>query len=469
MAKILDIEDTLRQIVKDEDAKGRLKEDYFTDEVKSVSHRLRDLRANYRNHKSIELKQKVLAESESLADLKAKEVEVVIARVKKRVDISINDECEVNGKTVYRCNNLDTLLVSKYIMRDLVENYHITTGDRNAIVEELYVLLNNNTPKMVIRSDISSFFESIPHEPLLKYLEEDSRISTYSLKYLRLFLGRYNALLSKDDPKAVVGVGLPRGLCFSSVLSEIYLTALDIQLKHNSGILFYKRYVDDIIMLAPSYFEGEKIIASIREALLSIDLRMNEEKSAAIKISDDMAETATFTYLGYKFVVGSNGAELHLSERKCNKYKYLVDQIFAKYDRSSHYRSRKSSNGRKKMDALVVLKRELDVLTGNGSLNRKKHFIKTGVYYSNKLLTNLEELDELDRYLETKICELTPARNLFQYNGEDQYEARVDNWKRVLRKYSFMDGFEKKRMCVFEAYTEVLTTLKKIYNNWNNE
>lgn len=463
MAKTLDIDETLRLIVKDEDAKGRLKLNYFTEEVKEASKSLRKLREEYRKKQSADLYQKIQAKREQLEDMKTKELEVVIARVKKRVEISINDACEVNGKKVYQCDNLDTLLVSKYVMRDLVENYHVTTGDRNAIVEELYVMLNNNTPKVLVRSDIKSFFESILQQPLMNYFEDDARISTFSLKYLRLFLEKYNILVKAANPDAEVGVGLPRGLCFSSVLSEIYLTAFDKIVKYSKGVYFYKRYVDDVILLLSSETNAENVINTIGETLSSMGLRMNEEKTMAMRIDGNMGRSVLFTYLGYKFVVGNSGTELHLSERKYNKYRYLIDQVFMKYERTSHYRTRKA-DGSKKQDALVVLKHELNVLTGNGSLTQKKHFVKTGVYYTNRLLTSLDELTELDRYLAAKINTLVPPRNLFQYNGEDQYEARLEDWKLLLRRYTFTTGFEKRRECNHEYYTRVLSTLKKLYN-----
>lgn len=466
MAKILDIEETLRQIVKDEDARGRLKEDYFSDGVKEASKELRQLREKYRKKKSVDERLQIQMKSEQLANMKSKEVEERVAHIKKKVEVSINDALEVNGKTVYQCDNLETLLVSKYVMHDLVENYHIQTGDRNAIVEELYVLLNNNTPKVLVRSDIKSFFESIPQEPLMRYLEEDARISTYSLKYLRVFFDRYNAVVGAANPDAEIGVGLPRGLCFSSVLSEIYLMKLDSQIRTSIGVYFYKRYVDDIIMLVSPNVDVAAVVDSLRNTLLAMSLRINEEKTEVVKVTEETEEPISFTYLGYKFVIHSGSAELHLSDRKFEKYKSLIDGIFDVFNSTCHYRSKKA-NGSKKQDAFVVLKRELNVLTGNGSLTKKKNFIKTGVYYSNKLLTNTERLQELDQYLAAKIDALAPARNLFQYNGEDQYDARVAGYRNVLHKYTFLSGFEQRRTCYHDNYAGVLSILKKIYNRGN--
>lgn len=67
----------------------------------------------------------------------------------------------------------------------------------------------------------------------------------------------------------------------------------------------------------------------------------------------------------------------------------------------------------------------IDILTSNGLLSGRKNFVTTGIYYTNKYLTDLSQLNKLDDYLSEKIESkeaFCPPSNLFNYGQDNGYE-----------------------------------------------
>ena len=167
---------------------------------------------------------------------------------------------------------------------------------------------------------------------------------------------------------------------------------------------------------------------------------------------------------------------LGLSQKRYLKYQILLDTVFDIYNKCSHYRKPKSrlvEDGKskyEKRDALHQLIDRLDVLTSNGLLSGRKNFVTTGIYYSNKYLTDFGQLTRLDIYLQEKIenC-INPPANLFNYGQDNGHDKNVILIKQKLHSFSFVKGYEERKLHKNAHFGHVLLELQHIYRAYINK
>jgi hypothetical protein len=186
----------------------------------------------------------------------------------------------------------------------------------------------------------------------------------------------------------------------------------DEYIKFMDDVVFYSRYVDDIIIVfVPKsntgtfnyYTDVEKYITN------ELNLLLNTKKT--IKGSD----VVKFDFLGYKFNI--NKKIIELSDNKVEKYMKKIDLSFSDYDK------RRKNNEKK---ALLLLKRRVKYLTSNTRLANNKRNIIIGIYFSNSILNDTDCLVKLDNYLRCKLC---------------NYPQKL---KKLLEDYSFVKGYKEK-------------------------
>ena len=337
------------------------------------------------------------------------------------------------------------------------------------IIEQIKGLLDNKMPKIIIRADIHSFFESIPQQELVEKLSDDGFVSKKTVKYLKRILYNYNNIANIPD-----GKGLPRGLSFSSHLSELYMRSIDEKVKRLDGVLYYKRYVDDIFIVADSEkCSKEEYWKSLNGIFEEKKLKLHSDSEKKyLACFDKQTNDAQFDYLGYKFVYKNGKLDICLSTKRYSKYIMMIDAIFEIYAQCSHYRKKhetvKKEGGSKyyHKDALRQMFERIDILTSNGLLSGRKNFVATGIYYTNKYLTNFSQLKKLDDYLSEKIESkeaFCPPSNLFNYGIDNGYEKNVSLIKERLHSYSFVKGFNERKIHKSEHFGRILLDLQRIY------
>jgi RNA-directed DNA polymerase len=146
----------------------------------------------------------------------------------------------------------------------------------------------------VVDADLKSYFDTIPHEPLLKRIEEkvaDGRV----LELLRKYLGQ--GVLENMrywQPES----GTPQGAVISPLLSNIYLDPLD-QLMKASGIEMV-RYADDFVLLCRSEAAAQNALALVQQWTVEAGLRLHPDKTRIV----DTTQPGGFEFLGYHFELG---------------------------------------------------------------------------------------------------------------------------------------------------------------------
>jgi group II intron reverse transcriptase/maturase len=148
----------------------------------------------------------------------------------------------------------------------------------------------------VFDADLSSYFDTIPHDKLMKVLQ--GRISDpRMLKLIMLWLKCpvYEDGQFKGGKKQKVGT--PQGGVISPLLANIYMHLVD-RLVNNRHSVFYKqgikivRYADDFVLMGSSI--TQEALEKLRSRLAEMDLTLNEQKTRLIK-----ASKTAFDFLGF--------------------------------------------------------------------------------------------------------------------------------------------------------------------------
>ncbi len=459
--------ETFLKIMSIEESRGRLKEFCYSQEAKVLSQEIKELRSEIRKHPNDErdeFQQKL--EDLTLQYEEKKRAEIAEAYnqvVHGKYHVKLT-EVAAKGKVAYAVGDLPSMLISKFIALEMRNQYQLSTAKRDEVVEELRVLLDNAMPKILIRADIHNFYESILQQSLLERIEKDDYLTAASVRYLRKFFYEYNRLTNNQKH-----VGIPRGLSFSPALAEIYLCEFDSKVKDICGLYFYKRYVDDIVLLVnPNKISVDECWDAIQRIAEGLGLTLHDDDDKIVKaqLPTDNDSPLSFNYLGYQFKYGDGHTELLLTEGKVERYCKTIDCILHAYAKVANYRSM-GENGKKHIDGLIQFIHRLDALTGNGNLDSRRNFVKTGLFYSNRLLTDLSQLDILDHYLADALNDpkrFAPPQNLFNYGDGNGYKENIQRIKnKIITKYSFKSGFCDRRMYRWNDYVVVLKQLQNLY------
>src|SRR5205807_2413483 len=148
----------------------------------------------------------------------------------------------------------------------------------------------------VVDADLSKYFDSIPHDRLIKLLAR--RLSDGSILHLlRQWLDAPIVEEEQDGRRRVLPnkQGVPQGGVISPLLANLYLNALDwaVNDSKQQGHPVMVRYADDFVILcAPG--QGTELIGRLRRWLDARGLKLNEEKTRKVHSRE------RFQFLGFR-------------------------------------------------------------------------------------------------------------------------------------------------------------------------
>lgn len=349
--------------------------------------------------------------------------------------------------------------VLKQLQRNIYKTFKVKQADRKNIISQLKILFDDGFPKVIIRTDIKSFYESIPHKQLLSKIEENSLLSYPSKRIIKDILNQYWKILIADGVKKVTDerVGIPRGIGISAYLSELYMRDFDRKISTYDDVTYFSRYVDDIIIIITPKIRNENISTSkykneIKSILFkTLSLNLNIDKTFSIDLRKEKKERKSsikynLTYLGYQFIIGyekknetKDGKKkewieklplkILMSENKLVRYNNKIITAFESFAfEKIKYAGRENSINR-----LLLLR--IKFLTNNFQLFRRKKNVFVGIYFSNEFLNTNEDLKKLDKILRDEIQKIDTPNN-----------AKLVE---KLKKLSFEKGFTEKRFLNF--------------------
>lgn len=153
----------------------------------------------------------------------------------------------------------------------------------NKFINSVNKELDNEEISYQLNTDITGFFDSIPHSKLLitlsKYGIEDA-----ILELLEDCLNMYSGTKESITP----GVGLPQGPAPSFLLANVFLTELD-HLVSQHGYTYY-RYMDDIRIYEETEEKLMEVLVIIDNHLKGKALSLNSKKTSIEEITEENRE-----------------------------------------------------------------------------------------------------------------------------------------------------------------------------------
>lgn len=348
---------------------------------------------------------------EAVVTGKLEEVSAAIGRKDFRVTL-FERPITISGKKVYGIgSDLSQILAVRLVQLILKSIYDVKIPSRDILVGQIKSLALDGVPKLIIRADVESFYESVRHQDLLECIHRSSDLSVEVKRIITRMLKDYQRVSASDK-------GLPRGVGVSAFLAEIYLSDVDERIKKSSDLFYYARYVDDmVLMYAPSRPE---LADTYRERLDEIMDAKGLSLNHKTKVLNALAsQKGNFEYLGYEFDLAPGGSGVSLSKKKLDKYKARIEKSFADYHKKRAFIPRKAA------DELVV--RSL-FLTGNMRLFNRKSNAFIGIYFSNKHITNTNQLKGLDLFYKhqiTKIADASLRDRLLRNSFEEGFSKKI--------------------------------------------
>lgn len=166
-------------------------------------------------------------------------------------------------------------------------------GCKDALREVEQLLIEGHT--FVVDADFASYFDTIPHDCLMRRVEE--RISDGRI--LALLRGWLEQDILHEMERWTPTQGTPQGAVISPLLANIYLHPLDeLMAAHGYRMV---RYADDFVVLCKSREEAAAALAQISAWVTANGLRLHPDKT---RVGDCRQLGEGFDFLGYRFEAG---------------------------------------------------------------------------------------------------------------------------------------------------------------------
>ena len=435
--------DNFRHIIDLENRKGVHVEDKLSmDTIRKINERIRDVNALISSAKKRNdiPTLKILYESKkALRDQKDTELSFDLEQISQRIaspsfKIELKKVIIPDSKPIYTTSNIpEYFFTLKQIQRNVSKLFGVKQASRYSIIDQVKILIGDQFPKYILRTDIKDFYENIDHKRLLDLINKDNLLSPFSRNILRSILNEYKL-------KSGSNKGIPRGIGVSAYLAELYMRDVDKDIKDLDGVTYYARYVDDILIIftpTPSNSRRDYLqeVKEIVESKYNTNLNPIKTKPFDLVSTNQAFE---LEYLGYRFFFGLDRVETRMTDKKVDKYKKRIKLAF------DHYNNFSKVNEKKARDLIV---KRIRFLCGNTRLTNNKKNILVGIYYSNSQLTLLDDLKRLDSSLIQNI----------------KLKINNPNLKDRLRKYGFEKGFINKSYSPFN--TKQLSEIMAVWEN----
>ena len=222
--------------------------------------------------------------------------------------------------------------------------YRPGKGQHNAL-DALYTGLLTRKVNWVLDGDLSSFFDGLDHEWLIKFIEHrvaDQRVVRLIRKWL-------NAGVLEDGQWKCSEEGTPQGGSASPLWANIYLHyVFDLWVQHwrktkAKGDVIVVRWADDFVVGFEHQSEAEQFHQEVAERFAKFKLKLHPEKTRVIEFGRfavnnrkrrGQGKPETFNFLGFTHICGKTRSKgmftvyrRTMSKRKRAKLKVIKTEL----------------------------------------------------------------------------------------------------------------------------------------------
>ncbi len=186
----------------------------------------------------------------------------------------------------------------------------------NKFINSVNTEVSNTNIRFKLETDITGFFDCIPHSKLLITLNKFG-VEEEILDLLNECLNIYSGTKESVTP----GVGIPQGPAASFFFANVFLSDLDYEISQK-GYTYY-RYMDDIRIYEETEDELTEALVMIDNFLKGRALSLNTKKTSIEEITDRKAEKLPLlTAYGEE----TDEYEIKVSTSEKQKQIYLTEQ-----------------------------------------------------------------------------------------------------------------------------------------------
>ena len=186
--------------------------------------------------------------------------------------------------------------------------------DRNChqAIREAVEMIQNRETNFIVEADIRSFFDTLDHEWLIRFLEHDIA----DRKFIDIIRKLLKAGIFENGKLFVKEEGSPQGGGASAALANVYLHyVLDLWFekavkKQCRGKAYLIRYADDFVCCFQYKDDAEQFYTALEERMAKFNLKLAPEKTRILEFGRSAAgnretrgegKPETFSFLGFTF------------------------------------------------------------------------------------------------------------------------------------------------------------------------
>ncbi len=176
-------------------------------------------------------------------------------------DISIKQMGKIRHTKMYQPFSPEEILCI-YLKRLLDRKFHIRYPNRNEYMHSLFDIVNalhNMNDFVIVRFDFKDFFNSVSSEYVFKKYIINSSMERYQSELLEEFV--------KSTKYAYAGLNTSNIIC--EIIAKHFDQLLKLRFK-DSGLMFYRRYIDDGILIFNKRVSETFCLDSINETIHEI-------------------------------------------------------------------------------------------------------------------------------------------------------------------------------------------------------